>query len=105
MYFVYLVCFYVLINVLFPTFTLANEVSEKRPNLTLSNFFSEGWKFTDWEEPAQEPDQAPRFKLLKIPAPVFEREVRMNYSTMVTMASLMSMNGKLNLRCPSIEDF
>lgn len=80
MYFVYLVCFYVLINVLFPTFLQAQEVSEKRPNLTLSNFFSEGWKFTNWEEPAQEPDQAPRFKLLKIPAPVFEREVRMNYS-------------------------
>lgn len=33
-----------------------------------------------WEEPEQEPDQSPRFRLLKIPATVFEREVRMNYS-------------------------
>ncbi|MDR4508382.1 MAG: hypothetical protein MRJ65_09135 [Candidatus Brocadiaceae bacterium] len=58
----------------------AEEFSEKKPDLTLSNFFSEGWKFGQWEETEQEPDQAPRFRLLKIPATVFEREVRMNYS-------------------------
>lgn len=58
----------------------AEEFSEKKPDLTLSNFFSEGWKFGQWEEPEQAPDQAPRFRLLKIPATVFEREVRMNYS-------------------------
>lgn len=50
------------------------------PDITFSNFFSEGWRFGQWEEPAQEPDQSPRFRLLKIPATVFEREVRMNYS-------------------------
>lgn len=58
----------------------SEEFSEKKPDLTLSNFFSEGWKFTQWDEPEQEPDQAPRFRLLKIPATVFEREIRMNYS-------------------------
>ncbi len=58
----------------------AEEFSEKKSDLTLSNFFSEGWKFMQWEEPEQEPDQAPRFRLLKIPATVFEREIRMNYS-------------------------
>ena len=58
----------------------AEELSGKKPDLTLSNFFSEGWKFGQWEEPEQEPDQAPRFRLLKIPATVFEREIRMNYS-------------------------
>lgn len=58
----------------------AEEFAEKKPDLTLSNFFSEGWKFMQWEEPEQEPEQAPRFRLLKIPATVFEREIRMNYS-------------------------
>ncbi|HHT9114686.1 MAG: transporter [Planctomycetes bacterium] len=58
----------------------AEELSGKKPDLTLSNFFSEGWKFGQWKEPEQEPDQSPRFRLLKIPATVFEREVRMNYS-------------------------
>ncbi|MFQ5862576.1 MAG: transporter [Candidatus Brocadiales bacterium] len=76
----YFVSFYVLITILFPAFLQAQEVSEKRPDLTLSNFFSEGWEFTWWEEPERGPDQAPRFRLLKIPATVFEREVRMNYS-------------------------
>lgn len=64
----------------FPSLHGAEEFAEKKPDLTLSNFFSEGWKFMQWEEPEQEPDQAPRFRLLKIPATVFEREIRMNYS-------------------------
>lgn len=34
----------------------AEEFSEKKPDITLSNFFSEGWKFGQWEEPEQEPD-------------------------------------------------
>jgi len=78
--YMYFVSFYFLFIISFSPFLQAQEVSEKKPDLTLSNFFSEGWKFTWWEEPEQEPDQAPRFRLLKIPATVFEREVRMNYS-------------------------
>ena len=78
--FTYFVSFYFLFTLSFSQFLNARELSEKRPDLTLSNFFSEGWKFAWWEEPEQEPDQAPRFRLLKIPATVFEREVRMNYS-------------------------
>ena len=65
---------------LFSALLQAEELSVKKPDITLSNFFSEGWKFGQWEEPEQEPDQSPRFRLLKIPATVFEREVRMNYS-------------------------
>lgn len=72
--------FSVLFAVSFSPYLQAREASEKMPDLTFSNFFSDGWKFGSWEEPAEEPDQAPRFKLLKIPAAVFEREVRMNYS-------------------------
>lgn len=71
---------YLLLLMLHSPFLRAQELHEKRPELTLSNFFFEGWKFGQWEEPAQGPDQAPRFRLLKIPATVFEREIRMNYS-------------------------
>ncbi|MCF6157535.1 MAG: transporter [wastewater metagenome] len=70
----------ILLFVLYSPSLRAQEPHEKRPDLTFSHFFSDGWKFTQWEEPEQEPDQAPRFRLLKIPATVFEREVRMNYS-------------------------
>ncbi|TLD40056.1 MAG: hypothetical protein JETT_3681 [Candidatus Jettenia ecosi] len=81
----FFICVYILFCCIFLTNLLtsllrAEEFSEKKPDLTLSNFFSEGWKFGQWEEPEQAPDQAPRFRLLKIPATVFEREVRMNYS-------------------------
>ena len=61
-------------------FLYAQEEHENKPVLSLSNFFSEGWKFGSWEETEQEPDQSPRFRLLKMPAVVFEREVRLNYS-------------------------
>jgi len=71
---------FVLFTSLFFALLQAEELSGKKPDLTLSNFFSEGWKLGQWEEPEQEPDQSPRFRLLKIPATVFEREVRMNYS-------------------------
>ncbi|MFO0794838.1 MAG: transporter [Candidatus Brocadiaceae bacterium] len=67
-------------SVYIPHFSRLKNFLKKKPDLTLSNFFSEGWKFGQWEEPEQEPDQSPRFRLLKIPATVFEREVRMNYS-------------------------
>ncbi len=67
-------------SVYIPHFSRLKNSLGKKPDLTLSNFFSEGWKFGQWEEPEQEPDQSPRFRLLKIPATVFEREVRMNYS-------------------------
>ncbi len=79
-------CIYIISLIIFFTILLstnflhAHEESKNKPILTLSNFFSEGWKFGSWEEPAEEPDRSPRFKLLKISAPVFEREVRMNYS-------------------------
>lgn len=81
----FFICVYILFCCIFLTNLLtsllrAEEFSEKKTDLTLSNFFSEGWKFGQWEEPEQAPDQAPRFRLLKIPATVFEREVRMNYS-------------------------
>lgn len=76
----YFLSFYILTIILFPTFLQAQTTSEKRPALTLSNFFSEGWEFSWWEEPMEGPAQSPRFRLLKIPATVFEREVRMNYS-------------------------
>ncbi len=72
--------FFILFTSLFSTLLQAEELSGKKPDISLSNFFSEGWKFGQWEEPVQEPDQSPRFRLLKIPATVFEREVRMNYS-------------------------
>lgn len=71
---------FVLFTSSFSILLLAEEFSGKKPDLTFSNFFSEGWKFSQWEEPEQEPDQSPRFRLLKIPATVFEREIRMNYS-------------------------
>lgn len=76
----YLVSFCLFIITLFPAFSQAQEMFQKKPALTLANFFSEGWKFSWWEEPEEGPDQSPRFRLLKIPATVFEREVRMNYS-------------------------
>ena len=71
---------FVLFTSLLSALLQAEELSGKKPDLTLSNFFSEVWKLGQWEEPEQEPDQSPRFRLLKIPATVFEREVRMNYS-------------------------
>ena len=71
---------FILFTSLLSALLQAEELSGKKPDITLSNFFSEGWKFGQWEEPEQEPDQSPRFRLLKIPATVFEREVRMNYS-------------------------
>ncbi|MEK7776570.1 MAG: transporter [Planctomycetota bacterium] len=71
---------FILFTSLFSAILQAEELSGKKPDISLSNFFSEGWKFGQWEEPEQEPDQSPRFRLLKIPATVFEREVRMNYS-------------------------
>ena len=71
---------FVLFTSLFSALLQAEELSGKKPDISLSNIFSEGWKFGQWEEPEQEPDQSPRFRLLKIPATVFEREVRMNYS-------------------------
>ena len=76
----YLVTFCILIITLLPAFLQAQEISEKRPDLNLSNFFSEGLKFSWWEEPEEGPDQSPRFRLLNIPATAFEREVRMNHS-------------------------
>jgi hypothetical protein len=73
--------FFLILSYYFPSSLHGSEeFSEKKPDLALSNFFSEGWKFMQWDEPEQEPDQAPRFRLLKIPATVFEREIRMNYS-------------------------
>ncbi|MDO8136792.1 MAG: transporter [Candidatus Brocadiales bacterium] len=51
---------------------------ERPKELTLSNF-TQGW-LTPWQEPEEGPNQSPCFRLLKIPATVFEREVRMNYS-------------------------
>ncbi len=71
---------FILLTSLFPALLQAEELSGEKPDLTLSNFFSEGWQVGQWEEPEQESDQSPRFRLLKIPATVFEREVRMNYS-------------------------
>lgn len=52
---------------------------ERRQDLGLRNFFTEGW--TDgWTEPEEGPDDAPRFRLLRMQRAFWEREVRLTYN-------------------------
>ncbi|MGE0827326.1 MAG: hypothetical protein AB7G75_09590 [Candidatus Binatia bacterium] len=52
---------------------------ERRQDLGLRNFFTEGW--TDgWAEPDEGPDDAPRFRLLRMQRAFWEREVRLTYN-------------------------
>lgn len=48
-------------------------------DLTLANFFSEGWT-QGWSEPEEGPEDAPRFRLLRIQRAFWERELRLTYN-------------------------
>ncbi|MEW6657286.1 MAG: hypothetical protein AB1424_01370 [Thermodesulfobacteriota bacterium] len=50
-----------------------------RRDLTLGNFFSYGWK-EGWAEPEEGPNDAPRFRLLRIQRAFWERELRGFYN-------------------------
>ncbi len=51
-----------------------------RPHdLTLRNFFSYGWT-QRWSEPEEGPEDAPRFRLLRIQRAFWERELRLTYN-------------------------
>lgn len=50
-----------------------------RSDLTFQNFFSSGWN-VGWKEPEEGPQDAPRFRLLRIPRAFWEREVRVFYN-------------------------
>jgi Putative MetA-pathway of phenol degradation len=50
-------------------------VERKRKDLTFGNFFSYGWDVA-WTEPEEGPDDAPRFRLMRIQRAFWEREVR-----------------------------
>jgi hypothetical protein len=52
---------------------------ERRQDLSLSNFFSSGWT-EGWAEPDEGPQDAPRFRLLRIQRAFWEREVRFTYN-------------------------
>jgi hypothetical protein len=52
---------------------------ERRQDLRLSNFFSVGWT-EGWAEPDEGPDDAPRFRLLRMQRAFWEREVRLTYN-------------------------
>lgn len=47
----------------------------KRQDLTFQNFFTYGWN-VGWKEPEEGPEDAPRFRLLRIQRAFWEREVR-----------------------------
>jgi len=48
---------------------------QKRRDLTFENFFSYGWN-VGWKEPDEGPQDAPRFRLLRIQRAFWEREIR-----------------------------
>lgn len=50
-------------------------VERQRKNLTFGNLFSYGWDVA-WTEPEEGPDDAPRFRLMRIQRAFWEREVR-----------------------------
>jgi len=50
-----------------------------RQDLTLGNFFTYGWK-QGWSEPEEGPQDAPRFRLLRIQRAFWERELRAAYN-------------------------
>lgn len=50
-------------------------VETKRQDLTFGTFFSYGWDVA-WKEPVEGPDDAPRFRLLRIQRAFWEREIR-----------------------------
>lgn len=50
-----------------------------RQDLGLRNFFTTGWT-EGWAEPEEGPDDAPRFRLLRIQRAFWEREVRFTYN-------------------------
>jgi hypothetical protein len=52
---------------------------EHRQDLSLGNFFTVGWT-EGWAEPEEGPDDAPRFRLLRIQRAFWEREVRLTYN-------------------------
>ncbi|HEV8716374.1 MAG TPA: hypothetical protein VGX03_26575 [Candidatus Binatia bacterium] len=52
---------------------------EHRQDLGLRNFFTEGWT-AGWAEPEEGPDDAPRFRLLRMQRAFWEREVRLTYN-------------------------
>lgn len=51
-------------------------VGQKRQDLTFQNFFSYGWN-VGWSEPDEGPNDAPRFRLMRIQRAFWEREVRL----------------------------
>ncbi len=52
---------------------------EHRQDLSLGNFFTVGWT-EGWAELDEGPDDAPRFRLLRIQRAFWEREVRLTYN-------------------------
>ncbi|MDO8431480.1 MAG: hypothetical protein Q7S58_03630 [Candidatus Binatus sp.] len=52
----------------------------RRSNLGLNNFFTYGWT-EGWSEPEEGPDDAPRFRLLRIQRAFWERELRLTYNS------------------------
>ena len=55
------------------------EPEETRQDLGFYNFFSYGWT-QGWAEPDEGPEDAPRFRLLRIQRAFWEREVRLTYN-------------------------
>ena len=55
------------------------EPEPQASDLTLGNFLSYGWTEA-WTEPHEGPDDAPRFRLLRIQRAFWERELRLTYS-------------------------
>jgi hypothetical protein len=51
----------------------------KRSNLGIGNFFTYGWT-EGWSEPEEGPDDAPRFRLLRIQRAFWERGLRLTYN-------------------------
>ncbi|HLG28966.1 MAG TPA: hypothetical protein VI387_02040 [Candidatus Brocadiales bacterium] len=52
---------------------------EARQDLGLKNFFTSGWN-VGWGEPYEGPNDAPRFRLLRIQRAFWERELRFTYT-------------------------
>lgn len=50
-----------------------------RQDLSLRNFFTYGWQ-QGWDEPEEGPQDAPRFRLLRIQRAFWERELRATYN-------------------------
>jgi hypothetical protein len=74
---------------------------KERQDLTFWNFFSYGWD-VGWKEPEEGPDDAPRFRLLRIQRAYWEREIRLfhNYTFGMNGGALDRQEVEMEIELP-----